>query len=260
MVSTIGSYAGAQSGMLQALRERYSQTDTDGDGSLTLEEFTAGAPQGAPDNIEDIFSQLDTNGDGGLSEDEFLAGPKGHRPPQSSPLSGDMQQQLAEMFQSVDEDGDGFLSLEEFKAGAPKDAPGNQEDFFSSLDTNGDGLLTQDEFTSGLAAKGPSGPPPGPPPGGGGASGSDDDEDDDLLSKLIAELQNSATSGTDGSAATTLLDGSAEDAQSFLDLYDQNGDGQLSKDEATAGFDALRREMMSYLLNLQSTSTTGASA
>lgn len=44
-------------------------TDTDGNGSYSIEEMTAAYPDMTPD----IFAQVDVNGDGGVDADELAA-------------------------------------------------------------------------------------------------------------------------------------------------------------------------------------------
>jgi Ca2+-binding EF-hand superfamily protein len=78
--------------------------DTDKDGELTLEEFTAArkttttAKEGKPAKGADILKKMDKDEDGKISKEE--AGDK-----------------LKEQFDTLDTDGDGFLSADEIKAG-----------------------------------------------------------------------------------------------------------------------------------------------
>ncbi len=107
MVSGIGS--AQQSVMIQTM---FAKTDTDANGSLTLEEFKAGgpdkaqAPVGGP-TAKDIFAKADVDGDGSVTEAEFTTlieeGPKRRPPPRPKPqMSDDMTMQILEMLQSDD--------------------------------------------------------------------------------------------------------------------------------------------------------------
>ena len=55
--------------------ETFKKLDTNGDGSVSLDEFKAG-PMGKkdPTKAEEMFKKRDTNGDGKLSMEEFSAG------------------------------------------------------------------------------------------------------------------------------------------------------------------------------------------
>jgi Ca2+-binding EF-hand superfamily protein len=142
----------------------FTQADTDGNGSLSLDEFKAAAAShhrhhhaaGSDDSkIEARFNALDSNGDGTVSQSElesaFAAGPPS--PPSAS-----------DIFKQADSDGNGSLSLDEFKAeiashhhhdgGGPSD--GTIENRFNAMDSNGDGAISQSELESAFAAGPPS--------------------------------------------------------------------------------------------------------
>lgn len=58
--------------------EVFKKLDTNGDGSVSLDEFKAGPrAQKDPSKAEEIFKKIDANSDGKLSLEEF----KAHRPP-----------------------------------------------------------------------------------------------------------------------------------------------------------------------------------
>jgi Ca2+-binding EF-hand superfamily protein len=53
-------------------QEDFAKLDKNGDGSLTLEEFSAGARAGKKGRTpQEVFSRLDKNGDGKLTLNEF---------------------------------------------------------------------------------------------------------------------------------------------------------------------------------------------
>lgn len=58
-----------------------SKSDADGNGSLSLEEFSAAGPKGASsDKSAEIFGQIDSDEDGEVTEDELAAFGETHRP------------------------------------------------------------------------------------------------------------------------------------------------------------------------------------
>lgn len=270
MVSAIGSYSGAQSYILQALKEKYASTDSDGNGALSLVEFQEGAPADAT-GLDKLFSGLDTNSDGSLTEDEFASGLaskfENQRPPPPSLLSGDTSQKLAELFQSVDSDSDGSLSLAEFISGAQErgevEDSDTLEQAFTSLDSNQDGLLGEEEFnvlSEGAGPGGPGGPPPGgPPPGGAGASASAlEEEDESEIAQILAEyLEARNAEDADEDTKTSAVD---EAIEKLTDVFDQDEDGTVSQDEAFAGLNSLRKATMDYLISLQGQDQQSATA
>lgn len=264
MVSSIsGSYA-AQSTILQSLQNKYSASDKDEDGVLSLAEFTEGGPQGvSATQQEALFNNLDADGDGSLTEEEFTSGlaEKTSRPPPPPPLSGDTAQQLASLFQEVDSDDDSVLSLDEFIKGAQERGVVEDEDtlekVFTALDADEDGSVSEDEFAAGVSksAEGAGGPPAGgPPPGGpppGGAppsqSSSVSEEDEDLISEILSSYLD-ATEEADEEEKSTALNDAVE---SLLTVFDQDEDGNVSNEEAFSGLQALRKASFDYLISLQ---------
>ncbi len=104
MVSGIGS-------ALPSIQTMFVKTDTDANGSLTLEEFKAGGPEEAQASVggptaEDIFAKADVDGDGSVTEAEFTTliedGPK-MRPPHPKPqMSDETTSTILELLQSSD--------------------------------------------------------------------------------------------------------------------------------------------------------------
>jgi Ca2+-binding EF-hand superfamily protein len=152
----------------------FQSTDTDGDGSLSLSEFSAigqnvqGAGQGAgqvgnngldDNSIQQIFSAIDTDSDGKISRSEATTAFNKLSSAMQSGLLGAQEQFGAppspgELFASADSDGSGGLSFDEFKTAAAGDAPpgvsvpGDDQlkALFDKLDTNGDGTVSADEM------------------------------------------------------------------------------------------------------------------
>jgi hypothetical protein len=68
VVSSVLLGAAAQAGDYKMTKEQFTAADTDRDGSLTLAEAQAGAPK-----LAEKFASLDANGDGKLSVEEWSA-------------------------------------------------------------------------------------------------------------------------------------------------------------------------------------------
>ncbi|MFT7053236.1 MAG: Ca2+-binding EF-hand superfamily protein, partial [Psychromonas sp.] len=111
------------------LLANFGKLDSEGNGTLSPEEFDAAANlgrQGRPS-----FAQLDVNKDGFLSKDEVRG-------------------RLLANFDKVDSDASGTLSGDEFNARIKMDRHGHKGDrpTFEQLDSNGDGTLSADEFNA----------------------------------------------------------------------------------------------------------------
>jgi calmodulin len=120
----IGSIGGGMAmGPSQAMRDRmFKKVDSNGDGSVSLDEFKALASnkRGGPDplsstdgeSVEDLFSSFDADGDGSLSQSELDTG-------MAARMQAFADQLKAAMFAKADTNGDGSLSAEEFAAMRP---------------------------------------------------------------------------------------------------------------------------------------------
>ena len=149
-------------------RPTLEDMDTDGDGNISLEEFTT--PQS--ERIAYAFDRLDSDGDGLLSREELESRrrdrPPGQRQgqghgPQDRPDRPDQpdrpERPERPAFQFPDMDGDGSVSLEEFTTKQKERAAQR----FEHLDRDGDGLLSKEEMRPGRRGPRP-GAPGGPPP------------------------------------------------------------------------------------------------
>jgi Ca2+-binding EF-hand superfamily protein len=54
------------------LEAKYKELDVNGDGSITLDEFTKGTQGFAKELRKEVWDSFNTNGDEGLSLDEYL--------------------------------------------------------------------------------------------------------------------------------------------------------------------------------------------
>ncbi len=163
--------------------EFFKKMDTDGDGTVSLEEFKAGlSAQKDSAAVEEYFNRLDTNGDGKLTLDEYTkqikpaATPAQHEQTPSAPLANTPQESeppkrsepiqhppvapaapttnpqtsgIEAFFKKIDINGDGTISLLEFKASPMgQNNPRMAEEYFKKLDADHDGKVTFAEFTA----------------------------------------------------------------------------------------------------------------
>ncbi len=113
----------------------FTELDTDGNGSITLEELEgAGAAR---------FAAADTNGDGALSRDELIA--------QAQTRT---EARVDRMLERLDADADGQITLAEAEAvheGRGNGRGPSPERMFERFDADSDGAVTQAEFDEALA-------------------------------------------------------------------------------------------------------------
>ena len=178
-ISSVGSSSSQQYQPLS-----FNTADTDQDGSLSLDEFSAigqnvpGGNNGLDSSgIQKLFSAIDADGDGKISPTEAKTAFDKLSSAVQSQLLGVQEQSgggappsPANAFAAADTDKSGGLSLDEFKAAASKhgghghhahavsksDDPSSTQSadsdplqaLFNQIDTNGDGTVSQDELTS----------------------------------------------------------------------------------------------------------------
>ncbi|MBY5322850.1 EF-hand domain-containing protein [Rhizobium leguminosarum] len=124
-----------------------SDLDTDGDGSISKDEFVAGRPfDVTEDQAGTLFDSFDSEGAGSLSVDELteaMSAEQSQRsegPPPPPPAEDDQSQSL---LSDLDTNGDGLVTLDEFMAGKPEDVTESQaSQLFSLLDTSDTGSLS----------------------------------------------------------------------------------------------------------------------
>lgn len=105
-------------------KPEFSTLDTDGNGSITLEELeNAGAAR---------FAAMDTDGNGALSATELAAAQEAK-----------MAERAAMMIEKMDENDDGELQADEMK---PRGRGDNAERMFDHMDENEDGAISQEEY------------------------------------------------------------------------------------------------------------------
>ena len=126
-------------------QDRFDEADTNSDGFLSFDEFSAIPPMvrlaeehpGAP---KAIFDGLDANHDGQVDAEEFMQQLRQHD-----------RMPLDQAFRVADTNADGSISLAEFSAiptmvELAKVNPNGPQQCFIKLDTNADGQLSLEEF------------------------------------------------------------------------------------------------------------------
>lgn len=140
-----------------AEEQRFATVDTDGDGLVSVEEFTA-------IDLRQLSAGMRTPGDRG--DRRGRAAGDGRRGPDHEAIRQRLEQRQAELdkriaereqrrqeartrdFQIGDADGDGQLSAEEYGDMPNAVEATRQRQMFARLDQNADGVLTPEEFPS----------------------------------------------------------------------------------------------------------------
>ncbi len=211
----------------------FDALDTNGDGTVSKDEFVAGAPQGVTaDQAGGLFDKISNGNGDSLTKDQFVSGFKSvastdqddaatstastaSTTANSSADPGALLDQLlatlqggaqsgaagssppdpSQMFASLDSNGDGTVTKAEFVAGAPKGVSSDQASAFFDKISNGNGdSLSKDQFVSGLQNAGP--------PGSSGTTATASSDPGQLLDQLLASLGQSTASSTTTAAAT----------------------------------------------------------
>lgn len=148
---------------ITAKRLVFAMLDTDGDGVISKDEYSARAERVAlaSGRAEDdplitvartagerAWASMDANGDGGVTFDEYAAwaGPEA--------FDTVCEPVLGVLFDLVDTDKDGALDLPEFTKlrTALGNPVSNIETAFAALDINGDGRVSRDDYLASVRA------------------------------------------------------------------------------------------------------------
>ncbi len=178
------------------MHEMWKKADTDGDGSLSLEEFSAmeRISKLPEEKREAIFKRFDKNGDGKLSPDELMRRHRGGMPP----------------LDQADLDKDGKITFEEFEkipyvARLPEE---RRKAMFARMDRDKDGVLTAKDR------------PPGPPPGG---------RDPRALVEKYDENGDGALSFEEFRKAPFVKDLGEDEQEDRFERMDRNGDLKIDE-------------------------------
>ncbi len=130
-----GPPRGNQTGVIEQMRQRILDMDSNQDGSISLEE--------APEQMRERFAEMDQNNDGKLDKVELETmferrarqGNQGRRPGQNQPQGA---QSIKERIMGADSDNDRLISKEEL--------PAQMQQRFEQMDANGDGFVDEQEI------------------------------------------------------------------------------------------------------------------
>lgn len=209
--------------------------DTDGDGTISAQEWVAGQKK--------TFARLDANGDGKLDAKELEAlggGQRGGRGQGQPGRGGDPAAMAQQFFKRMDKNGDGAVTVDEVNE--------RMKPRFAQMDSDGDGKLTLDEFSAAVRKRfeqmrkrgregkqrKPKKAPDAPAPGDGdGEEGSGTKQaqsppagGNPMVDRLFARLDGNG----DGKVTKDEWRGPAE----RFTALDKNGDGAVTKDEIAA--------------------------
>lgn len=121
--------------------EEFQQNDANGDAVLSLEELKTLMENKRNERIQTRFTELDTDGNGTLSVTEFQAGASEYKAYAAPTLFG-----------LADTNGDNALDSAEMAV--LKSPEGRVWKHFARMDTDGDGVISETEFTENLPMKG----------------------------------------------------------------------------------------------------------
>lgn len=164
-ISGLGSFSSAQ------FEKMFTRIDTNGDGTVSKDEFVAGAPDDlSAEKAGSLYDKLDSEGTGALSQSDLatafqqMAASMQATMIQAQSLGGS-RPAASDLFAKLDTDGDGAVSQDEFVAGRPDDV--SEEDataLYSTLFGEGTESVDSETFVAAMQ----------PPAGGGGGGEADE--------------------------------------------------------------------------------------
>jgi len=158
MVSSVGGASSPSTDYSARADRFFSRADTNGDGKISKDEFTAVFSQRAGGNqrtADQMFAKIDANGDGTIDKSEsqaFLQSVQGfHGHHHGGHGHADPTQAAARLLQAADTDGNNSLSKSELQTLAGDRLSDSQLDaFIDSADQDKDGNLSASELEAAI--------------------------------------------------------------------------------------------------------------
>ncbi len=170
-------------------------------------------------STENIFSKIDTDGDGSVSKEEFDAFQTEMQAQFKSSVTSSQYDTTGttssteDIFSKIDTDGDGSVSKEEFdtfrsemeaqKNGTVTGTTSATDDLFSKIDADGDGSVSESELDDFQKQMQAMGPPPHPPKNTSAASATDSNVSA-LLQQALNQYQSNQSTSVAGGVQTTV--------------------------------------------------------
>lgn len=227
-------FSSQMTNMTDRVGQQPSKIDTDGDGTISKDEFTShmndvAEKMGITIDVETTFNSVDTDGNGSLSTTEMEALHTQAPPPPMTDMTGESDENPSTvLFNQLDSDGDGLISESEFQTFTDKisEVTGttiDAEELFAATDADGDGSLSTSEMES-LRPQGP--PPPPPPTANASETESETDSTSEVTDEEVSSLMSSLDIDGNGTIdASELKTAMLQAKQSLFNaLYDQSDD------------------------------------
>lgn len=124
--------AGRTPEQLDAYRATFGVLDTDGSGSVSVDEYVENSIFPSEASARGVFAATDRDGDGAVSPQEYID-------------NRIITDEANEIFFSLDQSGDAAVTIDEMRIGSSL-RRGDLADAFARLDTSGDGAIHQIEL------------------------------------------------------------------------------------------------------------------
>ncbi|TLP35866.1 EF-hand domain-containing protein [Arcobacter arenosus] len=262
-----------------------SQTDTDSDSALSLEELGID---------EELFNTLDSDSDGYATQAELSSaiesklseyGGSMPSPEEFSSLLSDLGLEIpeppekpsnntdsmsgdfaAELMSAYDTDGDSLLTSEEVSLLSQEE--------FSSLDTDSDGSISTEELTSAInkVASGTTPPPAGGAPmGGGESSASSESEDEETYSEIdtnedgvisreeLEAYYGISNNSSEDESTETANDNSLQNIKMLMEALKSNSDDPIDQDSFSGMMKIINTQNNNSELNSYLSKSTSSS-
>lgn len=164
--------SGTMSSLVQAQEaqtgDRVTAMDSDGDGTITQDEFVASRPDDVTEEMAtNLWNSFDTEGVGSLSTDDLttamssgMQGPPPPPPMEETSTTEDTAStdstSSSDSVSAMDTNGDGYVSESEFLAAKPGDVTDEMaQNLWDSFDTEDTGSLSTSDLATAMASNAP---------------------------------------------------------------------------------------------------------